>query len=216
MVILNKTYNILLPKITYVYSFSDDDCDILPEIDNVKKNEILVIVDEIAHKLSMDTADVQILDNITGYRELGYMMHHSMMNIEQYKIIFLMLGRYDMMTSNADYSDRFKYALDIMRERNSKAIFVLCPCIISPADDHSERILGQGRGVAMSLFTHENIGFAFCRANKEIMHNNQPINSYFNFRGDLTDEGIELIKIEITKKLQDGTLFHLYKFMENM
>ena len=93
--------------------FSDNEV-VLPEIENMKKSEVLIIVDEIGHKLTMETADVQILDNITGYRELGNMMQYGMMDISQYKIIFLMLGRFDLMISNADYSDGFKYALDIM------------------------------------------------------------------------------------------------------
>ena len=177
---------------------------------------MIIIIDEIGHKLTMEMADVQILDSITGYRELGNMMHHSMMDISQYKIIFLMLGRFDLMISNADYSDRFKYALDIMGERNSKAVIVLCPSIVSPADDPSDKILAQGRGVAMSVFAHENIGYAYCRRTKELMDKNQPIAIYFDFMGELKDEGIEIIKKGINAKLQDGTLLHLYKFQQNI
>ena len=182
----------------------------------MKKNEVLIIVDEIGHKLTMETADVQILDNITGYRELENMMQYGIMDISQYKIIFLMVGRFDLMISNADYSDGFKYALDIMRERNSKAIIVLCPSIVSPADDPSDKILAQGRGVAMSVFAHENMGYAYCRPTKELMDKNQPNAIYFDFMGELKDEGIEIIKTAINLKLQDGTLFHLCKYMENM
>ena len=164
----------------------------------------------------METADVQILDNITGYRELGNMMHYGMMDISQYKIIFLIVGRFDLMTYNGDYSDGFRYALDIMRERNSKAVIVLCPCIVSPADEPPHRILGQGCGVALSLFAHKNIGYAFCRPTKALLEKNEPIPIYFDSIGDINDEGIKLIKMAIDEKLQDGTLFHLYKFMQNI
>ena len=38
---------------------------------------------KLRHRLSIDFADVQILDNITGFRELGNMMKYGLMAIYQ-------------------------------------------------------------------------------------------------------------------------------------
>ena len=190
--------------------------NVLPVIESFKKNEVLAIVDEIGHRLTIDYADVQIVDNITGFRELGNMMKYGLMAIYQYKIIFVMIGRFDLMTSHADYSDGFRSAMDIIRERNAKAVIVLCPCIIGPKDASSERILASCHGLALALFAHENIGFAFCRPTICILESNDPIPKYFDGEGSVNEEGVKLIKGKISDKLQDGTLFHQYKFMENL
>ena len=190
--------------------------NVLPDIDNFKKNEVLVIVDDIGHRLTVDLADVKIMDNITGFRELGNMIKYGLMTIYQYKIIFVMIGRFDLMTSHADYSDGFRYTMDIIRERNEKAVIVLCPCIIGPKDAPSERVLASRRGLALALFAHENIGYAFCRPTISILESNDPISKFFDVGGDVNEEGVKVIKSKISGKLQDGTLFHLYKFMENL
>ena len=102
------------------------------------------------------------------------------------------------MTSHADYSDGLRYAMDIICERNGKAIIVLCPCIIGLKDASSERILASRRGLALALFAHENIGFAFCRPTICILESNDPIPKYFDSDGSVNEEGVKLIKGKIT------------------
>ena len=134
--------------VNFFFKSLDSELDILLTIENVKKSEVLIIVADIVNQLSMDTADVQILDNITGYKEMANMIQYGMMNISQYQTIFVIVGRFDLMIWNADYSDGFYSASDIMRERNNKAVIVLCLYIVSPSDEPSqEKLLDKDVGL---------------------------------------------------------------------
>ena len=77
---------------------------IVTGIENFKK-EIVFTVHQIAYHLTLDNADVQILDNITGFLELGNMMCCGIVDVSHYKIIFLMVGRLHLLISNSGYTD---------------------------------------------------------------------------------------------------------------
>ena len=120
---------------------------IVTGIENFKK-EIVFIVHQIAYHLTLDNADVQILDNITGFLELGNMMCCGLMDVSHYKIIFRMVDRFDLLISNSEYTYIIRYAVDNIREKKSKVVIALCPSIVQPADAPAQKFVAQGRTMA--------------------------------------------------------------------
>ena len=195
--------------------FADSELDNLPEIESFKASEVLLIVEDIAADITVENMQKNVIDNGTGFEELGRMIYMGILDISHYKVIFLLMGRFDLTKSTVDYSDVFRYCLEEMRIKNNKAIIVLCPCLLKPSDSAEMKSNAHGRGVAMALFAHENTGYAFCRPGKVIMDKIHPIITYYNNAEDINADGLELLQSKIAEKLNDGHLFHMYKYMAN-
>ena len=76
-----------------------------------------------------------------------------MYGVSHYKIIFLMVGRFDLMMSNSEYTNIIRYAVDSIRE-NSKVVIAMCPSIVQPADVPAQRIEVQGRSMTSTIPQH--------------------------------------------------------------
>ena len=154
-----------------------------------------------------------MIEENRGLGDIGNMLVYGNLDIRQYKIIFMLVGRHDLHKATEDYMDSFRHCIDEIRNRNDSAVIVLSPAVLTPTDEKTIRNIGHGRGIAMALFVHENIGFGFCRPGKILLEQNDPLAMYYNSNGNITDEGLGLIRAQLDEKLNDGTLFYLHKFL---
>ena len=72
--------------------FPDDQLNILPEVDTLKKSHLLIIADELLINMNTTKAYMWIINRTESFQEVAMIIKNDTISIQQYKSIFFMIG----------------------------------------------------------------------------------------------------------------------------
>ena len=176
---------------------------------------MVIVADKLLMNVNMTKADMWVINSTKGFCEVGKLIANNSIQVKEYKCIFLMIGRYDLEKSAADYIDSLDECLTAIREKNNKIVIVLSPAIYLPTDPLDKKQKATSHSITMAYYAHECIGYLFFRHTKAIKENTELKACFLDHTGILSQEGCDLITATIEEKINDGTILNMYQFVSD-
>ena len=90
----------------------------LPNIEKRKSDDMLIIADDVAWQLNIQNSDTKILRPTDGFEELDELITEGYVDVSDFKVIVLIIGRQDLAKSNDIFEHIFRNCLKTIQDRN--------------------------------------------------------------------------------------------------
>ena len=194
----------------FIHVVDTTEMNFLPHIEKRKSEDVLIIVDDVAWKLEMGNTDIRILRETQGFDELAELITDGYLDVSDYKVIVLMVGRQELWKTDDMFEMAFRSCLMTIEDRNPDGIILLTPTLLRPGDCEDTITKVRQRSVMLAYYAHDTIKVEFCRPALKLEDDNGAIDSYYDLIKDLNDQGVMELKKQLMEKIYAGGLLEMW------
>ena len=156
--------------------------------------DILLIADCASSNIMMSNASVFALKRNKGYNEVAKFISTDQLIVRYFKFVILLCGRADLRERDEVFKRGIHGCIQVIKERNPKAIILLTATIPNPVDDKNMVKNANYRAGYMSRLTESDSKLEFARPGKRLLKPGGVIREYFDEFNNLNTEGLVQIR----------------------
>ena len=160
-----------------------------------------MFVDEVAEKLKVDRAVVLPIPTGEGFERLAERVKEKKIDLSEFKVIVLMLGRADFRVSDFVFETNLRKSIVTIRECNSSAFIVLCATLPVPGDNFHDINTSKHRSGVLARMANDNELLEFLKPGKKLVKRPGGAMREFFEKGKLNEDGLQQVKRGIEAKL---------------